>query len=82
LQIGHLGAPLAWAILVDNLRLVSFLLANGVGPNESQINYRPAVMAAAGKGSSAMMELLLNHGAAIAGTDALSLQSAINVSIF
>ncbi|KAF7177626.1 hypothetical protein CNMCM7691_005987 [Aspergillus felis] len=71
MQLGHLGAPLAWAIVGDNLRLASFLLANGVDPNETEINYRPAVVAAAGHRSCAMMELLLDHGAAIAGTDAL-----------
>ncbi|KAG2001672.1 hypothetical protein GB937_010014 [Aspergillus fischeri] len=71
MQLGHLGAPLAWAILSDNIRLASFLLAKGVDPNECQINYRSAVVAVAGKGSCAMMELLLDHGATIAGTDAL-----------
>ena len=71
MQLGHLGTPLAWAILAGNLRLASFLLSNGVDPNESQIQYRPAVVAAAGHGSCDVMELLLDHGAVIAGTDAL-----------
>ena len=71
MQLGHLGTPLAWAIIGDNLRLASFLLSNGVDPNASQVHYRPAVVAAAGHGSCDMMELLLNHGAVIAGTDAL-----------
>lgn len=70
MQLGHLGTPLAWAILGGNLRLASYLLSNGVDPNESQIHYCPAVLAAAGHGSCDMMELLLNHGAVIAGTDA------------
>ena len=47
MQLDHLGAPLAWVILSDNLRLVSFLLANRVDPNETQINHRSAVVAAA-----------------------------------
>ena len=71
MQLGHLGPPLAWAILGNNLRLASFLLANGVDPNECQINHRAAVAAAAGLGTCEMMELLLDHGAVITGTDSL-----------
>ncbi|KAJ5621751.1 hypothetical protein N7528_006534 [Penicillium herquei] len=71
MQLGHFGTPLGWAILADNLQLASFLLSNGVDPNACQIHYRPAVVAAAGHGSCDMMELLLDNGAIIAGTDAL-----------
>jgi hypothetical protein len=71
MHLGHPGAPIAWAVLGDNLPLVSFLLANGVDPNEAQVNYWPAVAVVAGHRPCAMMELLLDPGAAIAGTDAL-----------
>lgn len=71
MHLGHMGPPLAWAILGDNLRLASFLLADRVDPAECQVNHRPAVVAAAGTGSCAMMTLLLDHGASVQGTGAL-----------
>ncbi|PKX90584.1 ankyrin repeat domain-containing protein [Aspergillus novofumigatus IBT 16806] len=70
-HLGHMGPPLAWAILGNNLRLASFLLADGVDSADCQVNYQPAVVAAAGSASCAMMELLLDHGAVVEGTDAL-----------
>lgn len=71
MPLGHWGPPLAWAVLGDHLRLASFLLANGVDPNETQLNHRPVVEGAARVGSCAMMELLLDHGGTIEGTGAL-----------
>ncbi|RLL95304.1 hypothetical protein CFD26_104969 [Aspergillus turcosus] len=71
MPLGHWGPPLAWAVLGDQLRLASFLLANGVDPNETQLNHRPVVEGAASVASCAMMELLLDHGATIEGTGAL-----------
>ncbi|RHZ51676.1 ankyrin repeat domain-containing protein [Aspergillus thermomutatus] len=70
-HLGHMGPPLAWAILGNNLRLASFLLADGVDSADCQVNYQPAVVAAAGSASCAMMGLLLDHGAVVEGTDAL-----------
>ncbi|OJJ50284.1 hypothetical protein ASPZODRAFT_157198 [Penicilliopsis zonata CBS 506.65] len=71
MYVGHTGPPLAWAAKFENLALVSFLLARGVEPNKTQIDHRPAVSIVAGWGSCAVMELLLDHGAVVSGTDAL-----------
>ncbi|KAJ5778990.1 hypothetical protein N7457_006710 [Penicillium paradoxum] len=71
MYLGHMGPPLAWAVLGNNFPLVSFLLANGADPTQCQINHRPAVAVVAAIGSCDMMELLVDHGAALKGTGVL-----------
>lgn len=69
--LGHTGNVLGFAVLAQNIPLVSFLLGVGVDPNNAQLFHRPVVTWLVEKGEVEVMDILLDHGVRIERVEAL-----------
>lgn len=71
--LGHTGNIAGLAILGENIPLLKFLLGTGLDPNTAELMHQPAVLRAVQLGSVETLNLLLDHGATVKGTNALGL---------
>lgn len=72
IHLGHSGDPITMAVAVDNVPVLQFLLAKGADPNAGRYlsRWSPVTLAAI-RSSVEVMQLLINFGAKIGGTNAL-----------
>jgi hypothetical protein len=72
-EVEHMGSPLGIAITNGKLDLIRFLLAKGADPNNLYPSPRVSLLyMAALCRSTVIMQLLLDHGATIRGSEALA----------